>query len=235
MKVLTEKTREVLSLLSEVNKIGVIQYPITNIKSESGSVVAFFNTKDLGEQEFNSFGIFNIHEFLQVINLSEDPVVELKDNIIDITTKDSKTRYITTDLGILGDYTKITPIVLEKTKAVDTVLEFELSTELFTKVKKASDVFKNLEDLIITSSGKSIYLEVGDANNRIKNSNSYKIAVNGSSTKDINININVKNLKIIPNGTYIVQVKYNASKDAYRILMTSKDIDTLEFILAVQS
>jgi len=237
MKVLTKNTREVLSLLSEVNKIGVIQYPITSIKSESGSVVAFFNTKELGEDEFNSFGIFNMNELLQVINLSEEPLVELNDNIIDITSKDSKTRYITTDLGILGDYTKITPVVLEKTKAVDTVLEFELTSDLFTKVKKASDVFKNLEDLIITSKSEddSIYLEVGDANTRIKNSNSYKLAINGSSTKDVNININVKNLKIIPNGDYIVQVKYNKSKDAYRILMTSKDIDSLEFILAVQN
>lgn len=234
-KVLNENTRNVLSQLTEINKICVIDYPITSFKSESGTVYAFFSTKDMGEDEFDTFGIFNVQELLQVINLDEDTSTTLDNNIINITGKNSSIKYTTTDLGILGDYTKIKPTVLQKTKAVDTVLEFELSSENFTQIKKASDVFKNLEDLIISNTGESITVEVGESNKKIKNSNSYKLKLNGTSTKDNEVSINVKNLKMIPNGNYVVQVKYNKDKDAYRILMTSKDIDSLEFIIAIQS
>jgi len=233
--VLNENTRSVLSQLTEINKICVIDYPVMSFKSESGSVYSFFSTKDMGEKEFNPFGIFNVQELLQVINLDEDTETTLDKNVLNIKGSNSVIKYTTTDLGILGDYTKIKPQVLERTKAVQTVVDFELSADNFTKIKKASDVFKNLEDLIITANDTDITVEVGESNTKIKNSNSYKLNLQGESSKDVNVSINVKNLKMIPLGNYQVQIKYNEEKDAYRILMTSKDIDSLEFIIAIQS
>jgi len=233
--VLNENTRNVLSQLTDINKIGVISYPLMNIKSESGTVVAFFSTKDLGEQEFEPFGIFNTQELLQVIGLSEEPEIVLENNIISIKGKDSNIKYTTTDLGILGDYTKYKPTVLQKTKAVETVVEFELTSENFSKLKKASDVFKNLEDFIITTSKDTVKIEIGESNKKIKNSNSYSLNINAEVSKKCDINIAVKNMKIIPTGNYLVQIKYNEERDAYRVLMTSKDIDSLEFIIALQS
>jgi hypothetical protein len=234
--VLSENTRKVLSQLTDINKIAVIDYPLMNVKSESGTVVAFFSTKDLGEQEFEPFGVFNTQELLQVIGLSEDPEIVLENNIISITGSDSSIRYTTTDLGILGDYTKYKPVVLEKTKAVDTVTEFKLSADNFSRLKKASDVFKNLEDFIIKSddSGK-VNIEIGESNKKIKNSNSYTLSVDAEVQKEIDISIDVKNIKIIPTGNYTVQIKYNEDKDAYRVLMVSEDIDSLEFIIAIKS
>jgi len=233
--VLNENTRNVLSQLTEINKICVIDYPIMSFKSESGSVYAFFSTKDMGEKEFEPFGIFNVQELLQVINLDDETETTLDKNVLNIKGANSEIKYTTTDLGILGDYTKIKPQVLQRTKDVDTVVDFELSADNFTKIKKASDVFKNLEDLIISAKDNNITVEVGESNKKIKNSNSYKLNLDGESSKETSVAINVKNLKMIPNGNYQVQIKYNEAKDAYRILMTSKDIDSLEFIIAIQS
>lgn len=234
MKVLNENTRKVLGQLSNLNTICVVDYPVMSMKSDSENVVAFFNTKLLGENEFDAFGVFNISELLSIVNLTETPDIELEDGIITIKDDKTKIKYITTDLGILGDYTRIKPSMLERTKSAETVLSFELNNTTMAQIKKASDVFKNLESLIITGKkGNDITVSVGESSKKIKNSNSYTMKVNGEVKEDTTVILDVKNFKIIPTGTYEVQIKYNREKDAYRVIMSSKDIDTLEFILAV--
>jgi hypothetical protein len=104
------------------------------------------------------------------------------------------------------------------------------------KLKKASDIFKSLEDIIISGKDGNIIMELGNADNLIKMNNSYSFTINPESCdRDFSINFGVKNLKLLPSSDYHIQVKYNEERDSYRLVAKAETIDGLEFVLSVNS
>jgi hypothetical protein len=113
------------------------------------------------------------------------------------------------------------------------VVEIPINTEIFTKIKKGSSVFKNLKDLFIIKEGDSIYLKTGNKESYSHSQNSYKHNLTPStiSGKDFELVIPIENFLSLPLMDFDMKVKYNEKKDEYRLVFQN---DIFKFILALK-
>ena len=130
--------RQVLKNLIPVNNSMVIEEQM-HFCDEFKSIVGRANLKVL-DPKIETFGIFDVSSFLSSLDLLDDPKIELDGNVIVCTDSDSTLRFITSDPSSLEDSSP-NPKIIDSTVAVNSIFEFTLTTELLSKIKKASGVF----------------------------------------------------------------------------------------------
>lgn len=227
----------IITILKSVNTItnsAVLRYPITVLNSQASDIYIKVDMSILDEDSFEDIGIYNLSEFLNIFGLygnernikQENNIITVSDNTGSIST------FVTDDIGIMQNFDK-DPSVFNKTKVVDTVCTFELTKDNMKKLKTASNIYKNLNDFNIVSRDSDITLEITQNNSFGSNSNSHKQILSGVTTKEFNISLPIINFNMLPLATYEVQVKYNLSANAYRVLLVCKDIEGIEVIMSV--
>ena len=234
-KVLNANTIEVLKKLTDVNRIQVINYPYTVIGNDVNSLFAFFSTEAMGEEEFNKFAFYNANEFLNLTNLFNDVEISIDDNsVLHLRGVDgNKSQYVTASLGILSDYDKVTKDVLDATESSKKVCSFDFSVKDFTTLKKASDVLSTLGEVNIKCADEKVTLKLYEGEEAQGVSNEFTINVENSSGNDVDIDIDIKLLRSLMVGDYEVSVYYSERIDTHRVVFTSKDVDTLQYLMAI--
>jgi hypothetical protein len=227
----------ITSMLQSINGITntvVLKYPTTVINSAPGDVIVKIDMSELDSEQFPDTGIFNLNEFLNIFKLFDDRDVTIVDGILNITNK-NKTQsasYISTDLHLLEDYNKDTKS-FNSTENVPSVSEFTLTNEDIKKIKQASTVFKDLSDVIIVAKDGAVSIGLGAGTNFNAKTNSYNINLDAESSKEFKLNISAENFNNLPNSDYLVKIKYNSTRDAYRILLDSTDVN-MQILMAVK-
>lgn len=228
----------IITILKSANTITdkvILKYPVTVVNSPSADIYMRVDTSILDEDKFEDIGIYELSEFLNVFSLySEDRIVKQDNAIITVSDSSSVSTYVTSEIDLMNDFNKA-PIMFEKTKAVDTVCEFELTKEILKKVKNASGVYKTLKDLNLISMDSELTLELSQNNTFASKSNSHKINVNASCSKEFKVSLPIVNFISLPVNNYTAYVKYNANANAYRFLLVSKDIPGMEIIMSTNA
>lgn len=151
------------------------------------------------EQEFpETFGIYDLNEFLGVMNLVDEPVLRFMDGSVEISNSagTTKIKYFYSDPQMLTSPTK--ELVMPEAE-----VEFKLEPSTLDRIRRASATLGH-DKLTIEPCGGSIRLTVVDTND--VTSNSMSVEVPGSYQNDkFKFVISIPNIKIIP-GSYDVKV-----------------------------
>lgn len=144
------------------------------------------------EETFPStFGIYDLNEFLSVINLVDSPQLKFSDNYVTVAAGSglSSVRYYFSDPDMLTAPQK--EIIMPATE-----VKFLLNTETLNRIKRAASALGHSE-ISIKPSGGSIELSVVDSKDAT--SNSFAIVTEGDYEEGVDFNfiLNVSNLKVV--------------------------------------
>ena len=142
-------------------------------------------------------GIYDLSEFLSVLNLFDSSHVKLEEKYMTVSDSSgrSKIKYFFSDTDMLTSPTK--PISMPAPEVA-----FDLDQDTLGRIKKAASALGH-DQLSITPGDGVITLTVVDIDN--STSNTYSIDVPGESVGDYNFILNIKNLQMIP-GDYKVAI-----------------------------
>lgn len=229
--------KNVLNLLSQVNGVTnsiILRYPKTVAISETQDMMVMFDVSELDSDEFPEIGLNNsLNDFLNLFKLFDEYKVEINDHVINITSGDSSVTYITDNISLMSIFDKDTT-QFDKTEEVPSVAIFDLTDNDIKKLKSASNILKDLDEVIFTSSDGDVKIWIGATNKFNAKSNSFSVMKYCNATKDFEIKIPIENFKKIPTGDYTLEIKYNSSRDAYRILLKNKDLESFKLLLSVK-
>lgn len=229
--------KELTNTLSQLNSITntvILKYPITVAASEAKDIYVHLDVSQLDFNAFPDIGLNNnLNNYLNLFKLFDDNrTVTYSKDTIEISSGEITSSYITDNVALMEAY-DISPDQFQKTEEVPTVCGIDLTVDDIKKLKAATGVFKDLSEIIIKCQDSEVSMSLGATNKFNARDNSYKIKKNVSSTKDFEIKIPVENFKKLPESEYTFEVKYNESRDAYRILMKNKALSGLKIIMSV--
>lgn len=229
--------KELTNTLSQLNSITntvILKYPITVAASEAKDIYVHLDVSQLDFNTFPDIGLNNnLNNYLNLFKLFDDNrTVTYSKDTIEISSGEITSSYITDNVALMEAY-DISPDQFQKTEEVPTVCSIDLTVDDIKKLKAATGVFKDLSEIIIKCQDSEVSMSLGATNKFNARDNSYKIKKNVSSTKDFEIKIPVENFKKLPESEYTFEVKYNESRDAYRILMKNKALSGLKIIMSV--
>ena len=194
---LTDNTLNVLKNFSGINQNVLIKEGNT-IKtiSEAKNVLA---TAVVEEQFPQSFGIYDLNEFIGSLSLVDAPNLDFNESFVTIgdSTGRSKIKYFFSPEETLTTPSKDINMPAGEVK-------FVLDNETLSKIRRAASTLGHDEVLVSNNNG-TLTLSVVDSQN--STSNSYAIDISGEFDANTNFNfiLNITNLKII-SGDYDVEI-----------------------------
>jgi hypothetical protein len=139
----------------------------------------------------NTFGIYDLHEFLGTLSLFNEPDLSFTDQVVTITetaasaTKNSL-KYYSANINLLTDVPQL--------KAFPTPdIEFDISAQTLQHILRVASVLK-VSDFSVIGDGSTITLQVGDKTRSTANTYSSEL---GTTDKVFRINYKVENLRMI--------------------------------------
>lgn len=229
--------KQLISTLTQLNSITntlILKHPITVAASEAKDIYVYLDVSGIDSNSFPNVGLNNnLNSYLSLFKLfNEERTVSYEGDTIKISSGDISSSYISDNVALMEAY-DISPDQFQKTEEVPTVCSIDLGVDDIKNLKSATSVFKDLSEIIIKCQDSEVSISLGATNKFNARDNSYKIKKNVSSTKEFEIKIPVENFKKIPESEYSFEVKYNESRDAYRILMKNKSLSGLKLIMSV--
>ena len=217
--------KEFLKALKDVSSVTdkvILKYPKTVLKSEDGSLLALIDVTRLNCEEFPDTGIYELSKFNALLSMFDEPQVTREDNNLKIENRLNTAIFTLADLSILSDF-DVSSNIFDRLEEFPSVAEFKLEKIQIQNLLKAASIFG------ITNVN-SITLKSQDSNRFENNTNTFKVNYPRCSEKDFNLKISTENFARIPVKDYNVKIKYNADKDAYRILLQG---DEFKIIIAL--
>ena len=226
-------TNTLLQLNTITNTV-ILKHPITVAASESKDIYVYLDVSELDSESFPDIGLNNnLNNYLNLFKLFDDSrTVSFNGDTVQISSGEITSSYITDNVALMEGY-DISPEQFQKTEEVPTVCSIDLTVDDIKKLKSATGVFKDLSEIIIKCQDSEVSMSLGATNKFNARDNSYKIKKDSKSSKDFEIKIPVENFKKIPESEYTFEVKYNETRDAYRILMKNKSLSGLKLIMSV--
>ena len=193
---LNETTLEVLKNFASINPNLVVKEgnEISTI-TEAKNVLASATIDTPFPKEF---GVYNLSEFLNVLNLVDKPSLKFDDNFVIISDSSgrSKVKYFFSDIDMLTAPSKTITM-----PEADVSLTLDSST--LSKLKRAASALDNSK---ISISPKDGTLEVSVVDPANATSNTYSIVIDGEYTEsNFTFVFDINNLKII-DGDYEVKI-----------------------------
>jgi hypothetical protein len=189
----------------------------------------------LDGDQFSDIGLKDsLSDFLNLFKLfPEDRTVNIEGNTIDISAGDVSSSYIMDNIALMDAYNKDAD-QFEKTAAVPSVATFDLSVDDIKNLKSATGVFKDLSEVLFTSQDGDMKVSLGATNKFNAKSNTFSVQKAATTSKEFEIKIPVENFKMLPVSDYTVDVKYNSSRDSYRIMMSNKTLEGFKVLMSVK-
>tara|TARA_A100001035_G_scaffold250288_1_gene221560 strand:+ start:1009 stop:1674 length:666 start_codon:yes stop_codon:yes gene_type:complete len=212
---ISNDTRNVLKNFSTINsgirvKSGNKLETISNMKN----ILAVATVNESFPQDFS---IYNLPEFLGATSLLSDPEFEFGDTSLTVADDNSSLAYFYASEGMVTAPDKMITMP-------DAEIVINLSSSLLSELQKAASVL-GVNDMVLSSDGTVIRLEVTDKKN--PTSNTFSRIVGEGNGVSYTMNFKIENLKVL-DGNYEVSV---SSKGISHFKNT--DID-LEYFIALE-
>lgn len=230
--------KNVIEVLQQVNGVTnsvILKYPQTVAVSESQDLMLLVDISKLDSESFPEIGLKDsLSDFLALFKLfPENRTVAIEGNTINVSAGSTNSAYIMDNIALMDAYNK-QPEQFEKTEGVPSVATFDIGLDDIKSLKSATGVFKDLSEVIFTSQDGDMKISLGATNKFNAKSNSFSVTKTANTTKEFEIKIPVDNFKMLPASEYTVDVKYNSSRDSYRILMTNKSLQGFKILMSVK-
>jgi len=212
---ISSETQAILKNFATINSgIKVGQGNQLKTISNMKNILAVANVPETFGQEFS---IYNLVEFLGAISLTENPDFNFNESSLTIADADTSLTYFYASEGMVTTVDKMITMP-------DSEINIDLSSTLLTELQKAASVL-GVNDLIMTSDGTKIEMQVTDKKNPTSNTFSRVVGEGNGST--FTMNFKIENLKVL-DGNYSVAV---SSKGISHF--KNKDVD-LEYFIALE-
>jgi len=200
-----ENTIPILKKLIQISNSAIIEYPKTVLTTDH-SILASIDLDELGEEKFEKFGIYNLSQFLSLVDYFGENVFLEKDgeNVV-INNGKLKQIYETTSINLLEKFS-VKPDIFDKVKSVDSVVEFDLTREDLKHIKKISNILGH-NDLIVDTSENQLVITTLDANDNFQNPNYHEKDID--SKEESKFVFDILNINKIPDGDYEFHIKRN--------------------------
>ena len=194
---LTRETIEVLGNFVQINP-SIIVCAGSEIRSISNleHILAKYKCTEVFPTEF---AIYDLSEFLNVVSLFENPILEFdNDQYVTIRSGSKYSKYYFSNPEIT---LKRAPNTDVKFPGAD--IQFGLSESDVKGIRKASNIL-NLEDINIASKDETD-VRVSLIDTEDETNNTYEQVFQGNSTGDFSVNIKMENLVVLP-GDYTLSI-----------------------------
>ena len=191
---ISNETMEVLKNFASINPNLVFQ-PGQTLKtiSEAKNIMAVAETVE----DFPEFGVYDLNEFLSVLNLISTPTLSYESNLVKIESDVSKVKYFFSDKEILTTPQK--DITMP-----DAEFGVEISADIISQIRKAAAVLGHSELSIFGEDG-IIKLAVLDSKDSSANVFEMNLDADNSCKNKFNFILNIPNLKLL-DGDYFVTI-----------------------------
>jgi len=194
---LTDRTLAVLRNFSGINGNILVEEGTTiRTVSESRTVLA----EGYIDMEFpRSFGIYDLREFLNVLNLVDVPNLTFEDKCVTVSDSSGRTKikYYYSDPSILTTATKTIDLPCDDAW-------FRIDRSTLNKIKSAASALGH-SDVTATIDNGAVTLTVKD--NDDATSNAYSVVVEGESkSENMEAVFNINNLKLLEDADYEVHI-----------------------------
>lgn len=193
---LSSQTINVLKNYASINQ-GIV-FKKGNVISTMSAQKNILSEATIPDEIPQTFGVYDLNEFLSIISLNKDPDIEFdeKNAIIKSLNGRSKTKYRFTEASMI-----VTPP--EKKITLPSVdASFTLTEEDFAWIQKTSAVLGS-PHIAVVSDGTEVNLVAFDATNDSAHNSSIKIEA--QTTSSYKMIFKAENLKMIP-GSYVVEI-----------------------------
>ncbi len=214
---LSEKTINLLENFSSINQSILVK---KGSKLRTMSVMKNILAEAEVDENFErDFGIYDLPQFLNGVNLMKDPDLDLKNETYMIIRegKSTKVKFAFADPDCIVSPPE-KPIELPSSDVT-----FLLESVQLGKLLKASSVYQ-LPDLSAVGNGEEVTLVVSDRKN--DNSNEYSLKV-GKTDQTFEFNFKMENIKLIP-GSYQVQISQK------NLAKFTNDTYNLDYFIALE-
>lgn len=186
---LSSRTVEILRNFSTINPNIVVNGG--NVLKTMSIAKNIVSRAEIEESFPNTFGIYDLSEFLSVLSLVDRPSITFGDNFCTVSDGSglSSVKYFYSDPEMLSAPKK--DIVMPQCE-----VKFLLTNDTLSKIKRASSAL-GYDNISIRPNGKSIEISVIDASD--KTSNSYSVLAEGTFPEgsDFNFIMGVSNMKLL--------------------------------------
>lgn len=229
--------KQLVQTLSQINNITntlILKYPITVATSEAKDIYVHLDVSEIDSNEFPDIGLNdNLNNYLNLFKLfDDDRTVNYNGDTVEIISNKIKSSYISDNVALMQAY-DVSPEQFDKTEQVPTVCSIDLTVDDIKKLKSATSVFKDLSEIIFRSRDNEVTMSLGATNKFNARDNSYSITKDTQASKEFEVKIPVDNFKKIPESDYTLEIKYNESRDAYRLLLKNKTLKGLKIIMSI--
>jgi hypothetical protein len=192
---LSTETLEVLKNFASINPNLVVKAgePLTTI-AEAKNV---FAKATIPEPFESDFGIYDLNEFINVVNLVGDPTLEFNDECAVIKNGSSKASYRFADPAILTAPTS-------QIKMPDAEVSVTVTEDQLTQVRKAAAVLGH-SVVSVTGNEGTISLSVTDAKNSSANTFDMVIDEDNDCTAEFDFQFLIANIRVV-GGDYKVDI-----------------------------
>ena len=212
---ISEETRSILKNFATIN---------SGIKVDSGNQLkTISNMKNIlavagvPETFDQTFSIYNLTEFQGAVSLMETPDYEFNEQSVSITDTNSAMTYFYASEGMVTSPEKMITMP-------DAEIKIDMSSTLLSELQKAASVL-GVNDLVLSSDGTTIKLDVTDKKNAT--SNTFSRIVGEGNGVSYSMNFKIENLKVLE-GNYEVFVSSKGISN-----FKNKDVD-LEYFIALE-
>lgn len=193
---ISNDTLSVLRNFSSINP-NVVLKPGQEVKtiSEAKNILA---VADIGEDFPTEMGIYDLNEFLSVVNLVDKPQLNFGDNHVDIVGGNSKVKYFFSDSSILTTPQK--DITMP-----DCEVEVSFTDDTLSQIRKAASALGHSE-MSITATDEGVNIKVFDSKDSSANIYNIQLANDAGYTEgQFEFVIDINNLKLL-DGDYEVKI-----------------------------
>jgi hypothetical protein len=216
---INNKTRTILKSLLSINNSMVIKYPTMTVSDTFKSIFCRVDLTKIDEN-FETFGIYDTSNFLSALDLLKDPEITLEDNKIIAKDQETKMQFVTSDVDSLDSTFKES--IIDRTMEFPSLINFDFTTDMLNKIKKAAGVFKTM-DCLYLNNNTTVDVELGQFETFEISQNTYTIQIpTPVSDKEFKLAIPLENILKLPSTDYKLEVRYNEEKNAYRIVFKNE-------------
>lgn len=222
---LSEHTLNILKNYSTINE--ALQFTKGNVLRTIAPQQNIYSKAVIEEEFTRDFALMDVQNFLKVLNLFDNPVIELHETKLNIS---DETKNQTVDFVYCSPSLIISPPSSEIIfPEHDINVEFTLNSEDLNDVLKASVILSTVDISIFSENGK-IFIQTFDVDNQ--DANSYRNHVGDCDpTLSFNYKFKSEHFKMIRGYSYIVRFASSSVSAAY-----FKAEDTaLEYFIAIQN
>ncbi len=213
---LSDKTLKLLENFSDINP-GVLLEEGSDVYTVAPNKTIF--AKATIDEEFDSeAGIYNLKNFLRILNLFKEPDIELQENQFKISDGKQSVRYTYASKNMIFVPQK------KNIKMPSVDVELELQWEDITKALDAAGIL-GMEKIALTGDGNNVKLEVYDPNNPTTDKYSVVLECEDVPEEEFTVLIKTGNLKLLPEN---YQVKISIDR------LVKFETDNVEYYIVIE-